>query len=157
MIDDAEACVIAKGPRSTRIVETIDQVEPEFEAFVRQTARRLDPAFPRSGLRAQGKRGQFTSDAGVQTLFTEVDTFDSDGRGIRTQRFMYVGEAGGPHNGALSVAAIGLENDATLTVRWNYVVAATEITGISAALFVRGAAKENCIVDFRDWFDVLTS
>ena len=158
MSDDTETCVIAKGPRATGIVETLDQVEPDLMTFVRASARRLDSTFPMSGERGTGQRGQWTDDDGVKNFFTQVEEFDSQGRGIRVVRLMFVGEpAGEPHPGAITIAAIGLANDAKLTLRWDFITSGEHIRGTSAALFVAGTAKEDCIADFRDLFDVLTS
>jgi len=157
MSDETETCVVARGPLATRIVETVDQVEPELATFLRDSARRLDPAFPQSGQRGQGKRGQLTGDDGVKRLFTEVEELDSQGRGIRTVRTLNVGPEGGPHECAIWVTAVGLANDAKLTVRWDFITTAQEVRGLSAALFVQGLGTELCIAAFRELFDVPTS
>lgn len=44
--DDAATFVTAAGPRATRSVASVDEIEPELVEFVRTTIRRLDPHFP---------------------------------------------------------------------------------------------------------------
>jgi hypothetical protein len=159
-MSDNDTCVIAKGPRALRVVESLDHVEQELVMFLRTSARWLDPTFPQSGERGTGQRGQFTGSDGLETLFIEVDEFDADGRGVRMTRYLYLGSVPdseeGENKGAFTAEAIGL-TAATFTLRWEFITSAAEVRGAFAALFVSGAAKEQCIADFRDWFDVTTS
>src|SRR5687768_16033173 len=149
MSDDNEICVIARGLRATRFVETADQIEPDFIAFVRSTVRWLDPTFPQTGLGRKGEKGQYPRADGQQNLFTQVEDFDADGRGVRIVRLLQLNPTGMPYDSNLSVAAIGLPDGASLTVRWDFLTTGANLRGKFAAIFVAGAGKEQCVADFR--------
>ncbi|HUS29115.1 MAG TPA: hypothetical protein VMZ53_11410 [Kofleriaceae bacterium] len=157
MSDDTETCEIAKGPRAVRIVSSADEVEPELVAFVRSSARWIDPTFPQSGDRALGQKGQYTNDEGIECYFTQVEEYDSDGRGVRIVRYMRVLTPLGPHDTSMTVTAIGLANNASLAVRWDFITTEQNLRGKSAAIFISGARKDQCIADFREWFGATTS
>ncbi|HTL34380.1 MAG TPA: hypothetical protein VL326_14735 [Kofleriaceae bacterium] len=147
----------AAGPFATRIVETLDAVEPELVTFVRTWARYLDARDLAEGTRGPKERGQWVDDDGITTYMQQVEDFDADGRGIRTIRLLRHEVEGGPNEGALRVIAIGLANDAKLELRWNVIVSPEEVRGTSAELTAEGAGREQCIAAFRDQFDVPTS
>ena len=141
----------ATGARATRTVESLDAIEPQLVAFVRGTARWLDPGFPQRGRRGSAERGQWTDDDQVQTLVQQVEEL-VDGRGIRIIRLYRVATPGGPHEGAIRVVAIGLAN-AELELRWNFVASEADVRGTSAELTVDGAREDECVADFRAWFE----
>ena len=147
----------SEGPRAIHTVETVDAVEPELVNLVRGYARWLDPSFPESGERGPKERGQWTNDDQVVTYMQQVEEFDGDGRGIRTIRLLRHAVEGGPNNGALRVIAVGLPEGSTLELRWNNVVSAEDVRGLSAELTVDGPNKDKCIAAFNEWFGVTTS
>lgn len=146
---------VAKGPRATRTVETIDAVEPELVTFVRASARSLDPSFPQSGTRGPKARGQWKDDDQVPTLMQQVEELDTQGRGIRMIRTVTTRTPGEPHEGAVRVIAVGLPNGARLEIWWDIILSATEVRGTSIELTVAGEGKQKCIADFHDWFGVM--
>lgn len=147
----------ATGPRATKIVESIDAIEPELVAFVRGTARWLDPSFPQRGRRGPNERGGWTDDNQVETLMQQVEVFDAAGRGLRIIRLYRVVTPGDPHEGAIRVIAVGLANDAKLELRWNLIASHLEVRGTSAELTVEGPHQDQCVADFHEWFGVTTS
>lgn len=120
--------VTATGPGATRVVASVEAFEPLLVAFVRGTARWLDPWFPQ-----RGRRGEPAGQV--------VEELDFERRGLRLIR----------HADALELVAVGLE-DATLALRWSYVVAGSEIRGTSVQLTVDGPHHASCIADFETWF-----
>jgi hypothetical protein len=147
----------ARGPRATQIVDSIDTIEPELAAFVRGTARWLDPWFPQRGRRGPNERGGWTDDKQVETLMQQVEELDAEGRGLRIIRLYRVVTPGGPHEGAVRVIAVGLANGAQLELRWNVVASSQDVRGTSAELTVKGPQHEACVADFHEWFGVTTS
>jgi hypothetical protein len=142
----------ASGPRATKTVESIDVVEPQLTAFVRGTARWLDPFFPQHGTRGPNERGGWTGDDGIETQMQQVEELDAEGRGIRVIRLYRVTPPGGPFEGAARIVAVGLSEGVELELRWNFVASDTEVRGTSAELTVDGSGKEECVADFRQWF-----
>jgi hypothetical protein len=152
MTSESATVETASGQRVTPIVESVDAIEPMFCTFVRGTARWLDPFFPQRGSRSAPARGGWTGDDAVETQMQEVDEVDPDGRGLRLIRLYRMTPPGGPFEGALRVAAVGLPDGFELELRWNFVASDTEVRGTSAELTVEGRRKEECLADFRRWF-----
>jgi hypothetical protein len=153
MTDDTTTFVTASGPLATRTVATLDAIEHQLVAFVRGTARWLDPDFPQRGRRGDAVDGSWTDDENVETVMQQVEELYLDGRGLRIIRLHRQQTPDGPHEGAVRVVAVGLADDAKLEVRWNFLASDTELRGTSAALMVDGARQVHCVADFQRWFE----
>ena len=124
--------ITAIGPGATRTVESALALEPLLVAFVRGTARWLDPWFPQ-----RGRRGP----PAIVDDVPHVDELDFEGRGVRLIR----------EDGALRIIAVGLV-DATLELRWSFAASGGKVRGTSAELVVTGPHHEQCVADFEQWF-----
>lgn len=153
MTDDRTTFVMASGPRATQTVATVAAIEPQLVAFVRGTARWLDPDFPQRGRRHDAVLGSWTDDEQVETVMQQVEELYLDGRGVRIIRVYRMETRDGPHEGAVRVVAVGLADDAKLEVRWNFLASGTEVRGTSVALMVDGARQVHCVADFQRWFE----
>jgi hypothetical protein len=151
---DTATYVSAAGPRATRSVATVDEIEPELVGFVRTAVRWLDPRFPQTGRRGPREGGNWTDDQQVETVMVQVEELAQDGRGLRIIRLYRVAPPGEASEGALRIIALGVANDARLELRWNFLASVTEVRGTSVELTVEGARHVECIADFHSWFDV---
>lgn len=124
--------ITATGPGATRTVDSALAFEPLLVAFVRGTARWIDPWFPK-----RGRRGPPVILDDVQ----QVEELDFEGRGVRVIR----------QDGALRIVAVGLV-DATIELRWSFAASGSEVRGTSAELVVEGPHHEQCVADFEHWF-----
>lgn len=124
--------VSASGPAITRTVASVEAFEPLLVAFVRGTARWLDPWFPQ-----RGRRGE----PAIVDHAQHVEELDFDRRGVLLIR----------QDGALRIVAVGLEG-AVIELRWNFVASATDVRGTSAELTAGGPHCESCVADFETWF-----
>ena len=145
--------VTAAGHRATRIVASVDEIEPELVGFVRSAVRWLDPRFPQKGRRGQAVGGGWTDDDQVETAFKQVEELADDGRGLRIIRLYRIAPLDEPCEGAIRIIVLGAANDARLELRWNFLATETEVRGTSAELTVEGARHVECVEDFRSWFD----
>lgn len=150
---DSATFVTASGPRATRVVANVDEVEGELLGFVRNAVRWLDPRFPQKGRRGQGVRGAWTDAEQAETEMTQVEELTPDGRGVRIIRLVRVVTEGEPSDGAIRVIAVGVANDARLELRWNFITSETEVRGTSAELTVDGPRSTECVADFLSWFE----
>jgi len=150
---DTATFVTAAGPRATRSVATVDDIEPELVGFVRTAVRWLDPRFPQTGRRGSRERGAWTDDQQVETEMVQVEELAKDGRGLRIIRLYRITPPDGPYEGAIRIIALGVANNARLELRWNFVASETEVRGTSAELTVEGTRHVECVEDFRSWFD----
>jgi len=150
---DTETFVVAAGPRATRTVATVDEIEPELVGFVRSAVRWLDPAFPQKGRRGDRVKGGWTDEQQVETEMTQVEELTPDGRGLRIIRLYRMTPPGGPFEGAIRVIAVGAANQAKLEVRWNFIASEAEVRGTSAELTVDGTRQFECVEDFKSWFE----
>jgi hypothetical protein len=150
---DTATFVTATGPRATRIVPTVDAIEPELVGFVRSAIRWLDPNFPQKGTRGEKVRGDWKDDQEVETEFTQVEELSNDGRGIRIIRVYRMTPPAPPWEGAVRVIVLGAAAGARLELRWNFIATESEIRGTSAELTVEGPRQFECIADFQSWFE----
>lgn len=150
---DTATFVTAAGPRATRVVERVDDIEPELLGFVRNAVRWLDPRFPQKGQRGQGVRGTWTNADNTETEMTQVEEMTPDGRGLRIIRLCRVVTEGEPCEGAIRVIAVGAANGARLELRLNFLASHTEVRGTSAQLTVDGPRCSECVADFLSWFE----
>jgi hypothetical protein len=153
MTDDTATFVMATGARATQTVARVDGIVPQLVAFVRGTARWLDPDFPQRGRRGDAVDGSWTDDEGVETVMQQVEELYLDERGLRIIRLRRLQPPEGPHEGAVRVIAVGLGDGAKLELRWNFLASDTEVRGTSAALIVDGARRVHCVADFQRWFE----
>lgn len=100
-------------------------LEALLVAFVRGSARWLDPWFPQ-----RGRRGQPAIVDGVE----QVEELDFEGRGVRLLR----------EDKTLRIVGVGLV-DATIELHWSFAASAAE-------LVVTGPQSEECLADFACWF-----
>jgi hypothetical protein len=124
--------ITAIGKGATRTVDSVEAIEPLLVAFVRGTARWIDPWFPQ-----RGRRGPPT----IVDNVPQSEELDFEGRGVRLIR----------EDGALRIVAVGLV-DATLELRWSFAASGGEVRGTSVDLVVTGLHHEQCVADFECWF-----
>jgi hypothetical protein len=152
---------IATGPRATLAVETLDAIEPQLLAFLRGTARWLDPGFPQHGTRGPAQRGGWSENQAADQVGNEVaNAVDVDmqqvdelldGRGVRIIRLHRAPTSEGAHEGAIRLQVVGLAHS-QLELRWNFAASAEGLRGTSAELTLEGVQHEACVADFRRWF-----
>jgi hypothetical protein len=175
-MSDAEIFITSTGPLATRVVPTVDDVEPEFIGFVRSWVLWLDPGFPQTGRRGSYSkggirneslkdggwedglrvRGSWIDDHKVKTEFVQAEEITPDDRGLRILRLYRITPQlpHGPYEGAIRVYTLGAANGARLELRWNFIASENEVRGISAQLTVEGAGHSGCVADFRRLFDI---
>lgn len=152
-MDDTATFVTSTGPRATRTVATVDEIEPDLVGFVRSAVRWLDPGFPQKGKRGPRQKGGWTDDAQVETEFVYVEELAPDGRGLHMFRLYRMTPSGGPWEGAVRVIVVGAANGAKLELRWNFLASESQVRGTSAELTVEGPRHTECVADFQSWFD----
>lgn len=150
---DTATFVTATGPRATRGVATVEEIEPELRGFVRNAVRWLDPRFPQRGRRSDPVEGGWTDDQQVETVMQQVEELTADGRGLRIIRLYRIAPPPEPYEGAIRIIVVGAANDARLELRWNFVASELEVRGTSAELTVDGPRHVECVADFLSWFD----
>ena len=150
---DTATYVTAAGPRATRVVSRVADIEPELIEFVRTAVRWLDPSFPQSGLRSGWVGGGWTDEEKVETEFVQAEELAPDGRGLRIVRVYRIAPDDQPFEGAVRVVALGAANGAHLELRWNFLADENQVRGTTTDLTVDGAGHLACVADFRSWFD----
>jgi hypothetical protein len=150
---DTATLITSTGPRATRTIANVDDIEGELVGFVRTAVRWLDPRFPQTGHRGERGRGGWTGDDQVETEMTQLEELAHDGRGIRIIRLHRDVLIDDGYEGAIRVIAVGVANDQRLEVRWNFLATENEVRGKSALLIVEGERQSECIADFVSWFD----